>query len=289
MAVVDLHLHTTASDGRLSPTELVRLLDRRGIKIAAITDHDSTEGLDEAFKTGEEFPGLTLIPGIELSTDIPDNEVHILGYFIKREDQALQRTLKEFRLGRVDRARGMVEKLAQMGLKVEWERVMAFAGDGSVGRPHIALAMQEKGYIKETKEAFERYIGLNGPATVERNKLSLADSIALIQNADGAAVLAHPSWVNNLEDLLPQMTEAGLAGMEVYYGSYPPEVVRDLAKLAERFDLIPCGGSDYHAMGTVGESLPGDMGPPEGAVEKLRARASINGVSGEKAAPPAVP
>ena len=289
MAVVDLHLHTTASDGRLSPTELVRFLDQRGIKIAAITDHDSTEALDEANKAGEEFPGLTLITGIELSTEIPHGEVHILGYFIKREDQGLQRTLREFRLSRVDRARGMVEKLAQMGLKIEWERVMAFAGDGSVGRPHIALAMIEKGYIRDTKEAFERYLGHNGPAHVERKKLSPADAIALIQGVDGAAVLAHPSWVDNLEDLLPQMKEAGLAGMEVHYGSYSPEVVRDLAKLAERFDLIPCGGSDYHAMGAVGESLPGDVGPPEGVVRKLRVRAGINRVSWDKAAPPAVP
>ena len=289
MAAVDLHLHTTASDGRLSPTNLVRLLNQRGIKVAAITDHDSTEAIDEAFEAGEEFPELTLIAGIELSTEIPDTEVHILGYFIKREDKALQSILKGFRLSRVARASGMVEKLAKMGLKIEWDQVMKFAVDGSVGRPHIALAMIEKGYVKDTKEAFDRYLGHNGPAHVERSKLSPADAINLIKSVDGAAVLAHPTWVDNLEGLLPQLKKSGLAGMEVYYGSYSPYKVRYLAKLAERFDLIPCGGSDYHAMGNPDETLPGHQGPPIGTVKRLRDSISISKVSGGSTAPPAVP
>lgn len=287
MTVVDLHLHTTASDGRLSPTELVRFLARRGIRAAAITDHDSTEGLDEAFKAAEETPNLTLIPGIELSADVPGSEVHILGYFMRWEDREFQETLEEFRRGRVRRAKGIVEKLAQMGLEMEWERVLELAGSGAVGRPHVALAMVEKGFVKDTREAFTRYIGRNGPAYVERMKLTPKDAIALIRKVGGAAVLAHPSWVDNLEESLKQLKEADLAGMEVYYGSYSPEMVRHFARLAEQLDLIPCGGSDYHAMGTEDESLPGDQGPPEKVVEELCARAMR--VPEQKAAPPVVP
>ena len=287
MAVVDLHLHTTASDGRLSPTELVRFLARRGIKTAAITDHDSTEGLAEAFKAAKEFPNLTIIPGIELSADVPGSEIHILGYFMRWEDREFQKTLEEFRRGRVHRAKGMVEKLARMGLELEWERVLELAGNGAVGRPHVALAMVEKGFIKGTKEAFTHYIGRNGPAYVERMKLTPKDAIALIRKVDGVAVLAHPSWVDNLEEHLKQMKEADLGGMEVYYGSYSPEMVRHFAELAEQFDLIPCGGSDYHAMDTEDESLPGDQGPPEKVVEELRARAKKR--PEQKTAPPVVP
>ena len=145
MATVDLHLHTTASDGRLSPTELVNLLGERGLRIAAITDHDSTEGLTEAYEAKARFPHLSLIPGIELSTEAGDSEIHVLGYFLNWQDQEFQRVLSGFRKGRVGRGQAMVERLGELGLPVEWERVLHFAGDGAVGRPHIALAMVERG------------------------------------------------------------------------------------------------------------------------------------------------
>lgn len=289
MAVVDLHLHTTASDGRLSPTDLVHCLADRGLKVAAITDHDSTEGLAEALRAKEQFPQLTLIPGIELSTDVPGSEIHILGYFIRWEDREFQNILADFRRGRVDRARGIVDKLASMGIELEWERVLHFAGDGAVGRPHVALAMVEKGYVKDLKEAFDRYLGRNGPATVERQKLIPSDAIAMIQGVGGAAVLAHPSWVDDLEAHLGQMKEVGLAGMEVYYKKYSQDMVGHLAQIARRFDLIPCGGSDYHAMGAEDEALPGDLGPPEKTVDELRARSTGTKGPEKKAAPPVVP
>jgi predicted metal-dependent phosphoesterase TrpH len=289
MAFVDLHLHTTASDGRLSPSELVRYLDQRGVKIAAITDHDSTEGLPEALAAGEEFPHLTLIPGVELSTDVPGGEIHMLGYFLSWRDQGFQETLGEFRRGRVGRAQGMVEKLAELGMKVEWERVQELAEDGAVGRPHVARAMMERGYVAEFREAFDKYIGRNGPAYVERKKLLTVDAIALIREAGGAAVLAHPTWVDDLETHLGPLKEAGLAGIEVHYGSYSPDVVVDLAQLAQRYDLIPCGGSDYHAMGAGGEAQPGDQGPPEKSVEELWARATNPEESGSTWAPSPAP
>ena len=148
-ATIDLHLHTLASDGRLTPSELVQLVAKQGLKTISITDHDSTEGLEEAYQAAKEFPDLRIIPGIEMSADLPGNEVHVLGYFLDYHDAEFQSTLAEFRRGRVDRAQVMVEKLEALGKPVDWERVQHFAGDGAVGRPHIALAMVEAGYFKE--------------------------------------------------------------------------------------------------------------------------------------------
>ena len=189
---VDLHLHTIASDGRLSPTELVGLVAGRGLKQVSITDHDSTEGLAEAFQAAEQFPGLRLIPGIELSTDVPGDEIHMLGYFIKYEDEEFQGTLRRFRQGRVGRAREIVEKLAALGIKLEWERVQEIAGEGAVGRPHIALAMVEKGYCKEPKDAFPKYLGRNGLAYAERAKMTPTEAVQMLHKVGGVSVLAHP-------------------------------------------------------------------------------------------------
>ncbi|MBM3926085.1 MAG: PHP domain-containing protein [SAR202 cluster bacterium] len=274
MPAVDLHLHTTASDGRLTPTQLVDLLAQRGVEYAAITDHDSTEGMAEALEAARRHPTLRLIPGIELSADHQDTEVHVLGYFLNWRDQRLQSQLQEFRRGRVDRARTMVDKLADLGLPIDWPRVQAIAGEGAVGRPHIALAMVEKGYVKEVREAFDKYLGRSGPAYAERQKLKPVDAVALIRKAGGAAVLAHPTWVNNVEARIEEMLPAGLAGMEVYYGVYSPETMSRLASIAQKYGLIACGGSDYHALGNPDEALPGYQGPPESAVDALKARAS---------------
>ena len=279
MAIVDLHLHTRASDGRLSPRELVNYIYRRGIRYAAITDHDSTEALNEAYDAKEQFSELTLIPGIELSTEVQGGEIHILGYFLKWKNQEFQDILANFRQGRVYRAEGMVSKLDQIGIKLDWQRVLHFAGDGSVGRPHIALSMVEMGYVNSVKEAFDRYLGRDGPAYVGRAKLRPVDAIEMIQSVGGAAVLAHPSWVDNLETNLVPMKDAGLVGMEVHYGNYSPEMIGYLARVAATFDLIPCGGSDYHAMGNQDEALPGNAGPPESTVEQLRASAHNNNQS----------
>ena len=152
-ATIDLHLHTLASDGRLSPTELIQLVANQGLETISITDHDSTEGLAEAYEAAKEFPYMRIIPGIEMSADIPGDEVHVLGYFLDYHDVEFQEMLTELRRGRVGRAQVMVEKLVALGKPVEWERVLHFAGDGTVGRPHIALAMVEAGYFKEPKEA----------------------------------------------------------------------------------------------------------------------------------------
>ena len=215
-ALVDLHLHTTASDGRLSPTELIRLVASQGLEQVSISDHDTTEGLAEAYRAAEEFPGLRIIPGIELSTDVPGDEIHMLGYFIHYEDQQFQEVLRSFRVGRLERGRLIVEKLATLGVYVKWGRVLEIAGDGAVGRPHIALAMVEKGYCKEPREAFPQYLGRNGLAYVERKKMTPAEAVQMLSSVGGAPVLAHPAYLSDMELRIAELKPVGLVGMEDY-------------------------------------------------------------------------
>lgn len=266
---IDLHLHTLASDGRLSPTELVRLAAGQGLKQISISDHDSTEGLAEAFEEAERFPDLRIIPGIELSTDIPGDEIHMLGYFIQYEDAEFQEILKRFRSGRLDRAKEMVEKLAKLGIVLDWERVQEIAGDGSVGRPHIALAMVEAGYCKEPKDAFPEYLGRNGLAYAERPKMTPTEGVEMLRRVGGVPVLAHPAYMTGLETNIAALKEAGLLGMEVYYAKFDDDTVRRLKRLADKYDLIPCGGSDYHGLGNSDDALPGSAGPPASTVVQL--------------------
>ncbi len=281
-ATIDLHLHTLASDGRLSPTELIQLVAKQGLETISITDHDSTEGLAEAYEAAKKFPYMRIIPGIEMSADIPGDEVHVLGYFLDYHDVEFQEMLTELRRGRVGRAQVMVEKLVALGKPVEWERVLHFAGDGTVGRPHIALAMVEAGYFKEPKEAFEEYLGNDGLAYYDRPKLNPTESVAMIRKVGGVPVLAHPTFMNDMEAGIASLKKEGLVGMEVYYAQYDDDTVRHLARLAREYDLIPCGGSDYHGLGNTGEPLPGTLGPPEETVKLLEDAAAVNKSSQDK-------
>ena len=275
---VDLHLHTTASDGRLTPTELVELTASKGLRTISVSDHDTTAGLEEAQRAVERIPGMRLIPGIELSCDVPGGEVHMLGYFMDVADAGFQETLSGFREGRLARGEGMVQKLAEFGLHIEWERVLEIAGDASVGRPHIARALVEKGYFAEPSDAFREYLGRNGKAYVERSKLTPADAVKLLNDMGGVAVFAHP-WFErrgnepepeqSLIETVEELKAAGLHGMEVHYSMYDEATVDWLADVARAYDLIPCGGSDYHHSGNSREPLPGVNGPPMETVERL--------------------
>ena len=269
MATVDLHLHTTVSDGRLTPTQLIQLVADRGLQTIAITDHDITDGLTEAAEAAQAHPQLRLIPGIEISTDLGQHEIHLLGYFLQPEHPGLQETLVQYREGRIGRGQRMVEKLRGMGIMIEWERVKELAGDGSVGRPHVALAMVEKGYISRPEEAFVRYIGHNGPAYAERVKLVPQESVKLVTDAGGVAVLAHPAQLTGLDSIVEEMKSYGMVGMEVHYAQYSSQTIARLADVAERHGLVPCGGSDYHGLGNLNEPLPGELGPPQESVDEL--------------------
>ena len=279
MSEVDLHLHTTFSDGTLSPTELVRLCASRGLKVIAVTDHDSTEGIQEALATAEEHPGVTIIPGIELSTDVPGSEIHLLGYYVQYQDPQFQDTLLELREGRDQRARKIVEKLEALGVGVSWERVEELSGGGAIGRPHIAQAMVERGYVKYPRDAFDEYLGRNGPAYVGRTRLTPAMAVEMLAKNGALPVMAHPSFYTTdddkdqtevLKERLLELKQVGLVGVEVHYKDYSAEQVSQYAAIAEELELIPCGGSDYHAAGNPGEPEPGSVGPPMSTVELLR-------------------
>jgi predicted metal-dependent phosphoesterase TrpH len=202
---------------------------------------------------------MTLIPGVEFGTDIPGGEVHVLGYYLMPEDPELQATLARLREGRRGRGERMVEKLQALGLDVTWEQVQRHAGDASVGRPHVAAALVESGCVANVQEAFDKFIGRNGPAYAEREKFTPAEAVATIVRLGGVACLAHPHDLEDLDAILAELKAAGLSAMEVFYKDYFPETVGRLKAAAERFDLIPLGGSDYHGIFGREEPLPGNM------------------------------
>lgn len=270
----DLHLHTTASDGRLDPKELVSLAVKVGLDVIAITDHDTIDGIAPASAAAESFPSITVIPGVEINTDVPHGEVHILGYFVDYTDRSLAASLQGLRDSRLKRAQQMIAKLGNLGMKIDWQRVSELAQGGSVCRPHIAQALFEKGYVGSEKEAFDKYIGHNGPAYVERYKLLPVEAVKLIIDAQGLPVLAHPADIADLTELVPQLKGVGLVGMEVYYRDYSPDIISGLLKIAKQYALIPTGGTDYHAFGDDSEVMIGEALTPTRSVEQLFALAN---------------
>lgn len=269
----DLHTHSTASDGVLSPTELVELAAKQGVLYHALTDHDSTEGIAEARLAADKHAGYVLIPGVEMGSDIDGAEVHMLGLFLDPADAKLQKILSELREGRVARGRGMVEKLRGMGIMIEWERVQAIAGEAAVGRPHVAQALVEAGHVKKIADAFDKWIGRNGPAYVERRRMTPEECVQYIVERGGLACWAHPAeygrnW-DSVEPILKSLKAAGMRGIEVYYKNYSPETVARLLALAERYELLPLGGSDYHGIHGNDERLPGDIPLPDSSIERL--------------------
>lgn len=265
----DLHLHTTASDGRLEPAEVVQLAAKIGLDIIAITDHDTVDGVAPALAAAEVYPWLTVIPGVEINTDVPRGEVHILGYFIDYTDKGLGMTLKKLRESRVKRAQEMIAKLKKLGMDIEWRRVQEVAQGGSVCRPHIAQALFEKGYVSSEKEAFDKYIGNSGPAYVERYKLLPTEAVKLVIHAQGLPVLAHPADIGNLSELVSSLKASGLVGIEVYYKDYGPEIINELLKVARKYNLVATGGTDYHGFGNGSEVMIGGVLTPPESVEKL--------------------
>jgi predicted metal-dependent phosphoesterase TrpH len=246
----DLHLHTTASDGTLSPTQMVKSAKATGLSVIAITDHDSVSGIAEARQAGKELD-LEVIPGIELSALDGEKEVHILGYFIDPSSKNLVQTLSTIIRARDNRAIMMVQKLNDLGIGISLERVHEISGNDFIGRPHIAMAMMEIGYIKEQAEAFtSEYIGSGGRAYVERFKLTPQQAITLIKEAHGLSVLAHPGYLGDRSTLdetcITHYAEYGLDGIEVYYSKHTLQQVNYYLKIAKKNKLLITGGSDCH-------------------------------------------
>lgn len=265
----DLHVHTTASDGRLTPEGIVRLAVKTGLNVIAITDHDSVDGIAPALEAAKAFSSITIIPGVEINTDVPHGEVHILGYFINYADSKLCSKLYSLRISREGRAIAMINKLQALGMDIEWQRVLELASGGSIGRPHIAQALLEKRYISSLQEAFNKYIGRECPAYVEREKVTPIEAVKLVAEANGLPVLAHPANIDGLERLLPQLINAGLVGIEVWYNNYFPETIDRMRMIALGNRLIATGGSDYHGFGDDTETPLGGVVVPPQAIERL--------------------
>jgi predicted metal-dependent phosphoesterase TrpH len=269
----DLHTHSTYSDGKLTPTELIERAVGRGLEVFALTDHDCTDGIAEALEAAQKHPQLLFIPGIELSTDLPQEEVHVLGYFLDWQNPRFQGHLDRLRRSRMERGQKMLTKLKHLGIDISWQRVKEIAGDGVVGRPHIALAMLETGHISSLEEAFDRYLGRNGPAYVAREKITPAEAVQIVTDASGLPVLAHPRDLQNIEPLLAELKASGLIGMEVYYQDYDQQAIERLLAIAHQHDLLPLGGSDFHGIGGAHERDLGDIPLPFEPVEQLIALA----------------
>jgi predicted metal-dependent phosphoesterase TrpH len=270
---IDLHLHSTASDGRLSPAELVRRAVQAGLSVMALTDHDTVNGIAPALTAAKAYPRLKFIPGVEINTDVPRGEAHVLGYFIDYTHPELLATLSSMRESRQERAQKMLAKLKGMGITLEWSRVKEIASTEAIGRPHIAQAMLEKGYITSLKEAFTKYIGRDGPAYVERTKVTPVEAVQLILRANGLPVLAHALTISEPEPMIVELKANGLVGLEAYYDGYSAAEVSRLVSLAEKYGLITTGGSDYHGLDDNTETMIGGAGVPAKSAQQLIALA----------------
>ena len=271
-ARADLHTHTTASDGLLSPAELVGLAAQRGLSAIAITDHDTVEGVEEALTIKPS--GLLVVAGVELSCSLGGVSVHLLGYGFDIAASGLRALLADRAHERRSRAAAIVQRLAGLGAAVTMDRVATFAGSGTIGRPHIARALVEAGHATDVGDAFNRYLGTGRPACVERSVLLPDRAIREIHAAGGSAVLAHPLYSDGYGSFLPGLVESGLDGLEVVYPDHSPETRRSLSSLASRYDLIETGGTDFHGdFGRAGKGL-GATTVRLSVVEQLAERAN---------------
>jgi predicted metal-dependent phosphoesterase TrpH len=257
----------------LTPAELVTLALERGLEVISVTDHDSVGGVEEALVAAGSSGKITVVPGVEINTDLATGELHVLGYFIDYLDGDLVAALARIRESRVGRAQKMLEKLRELGMPLEWQRVLDLAKGESICRPHIAQAMLEKGYVSEEREAFERYIGRDGPAYIGREKVGPADAVRIVKAARGIPVLAHPADIANVDNIIVELKAAGLAGLEAYYGQYDSKAIKRCVKMAARHGLLTTGGTDYHHFCDDREVPPGSADIPLSSIQQLFAAA----------------
>lgn len=266
----DLHIHTTYSDGALSGREVVVRAREAGLSIISVTDHDHTGGLQEAIAAGLEL-GVEVIPGVELSATLRDIDVHILGYFIDPENSRLLDYLSHFRTERVRRAERIVEKLNSLNLPLPIDAVLGKAGDGSVGRPHIANAMVEHGLTDSYNEAFVKYLGTGRPAYERKFQISPQEAIELVAFAGGLSFIAHPGCYLH-EDMLLELLQLGIDGIEVVHPSHTPDLESHYRGIASEYYLLTSGGSDYHGGRKNGEDLLGRYTVTEEQVAEMKRR-----------------
>jgi predicted metal-dependent phosphoesterase TrpH len=278
MGHVDLHLHTTASDGVLSPSEIVRYAKAKGLQAIAITDHDTIDGCEEGLSEGERI-GFEVIPGIEISAEYSPGSMHILGFFLDIHHPLLNERLEYLQKARAERNPKMVAKLNQLGMEVTYEEVLKASGGGQVGRPHFANVLLEKKYVRNFQEAFERFLKKGAPAYVDKFRFTSKEALHFIHEARGVAVLAHPNTLgvkrySELEKLVLQLVDEGLKGIEVYYPEHSAVEVAQYKNLADRYSLLSTGGTDYHGIEKneldIGVGR-GEMRLPYSIVENMKA------------------
>lgn len=270
--IYDMHVHSNASDGTSSPRELVDEALSLGLAGIALTDHDTTDGLQAArdYIQMHHLP-LDFIPGVEMNTEVEGYEVHILGYFIDAANTRLNERLAEIRGQRHLRAANMVKKLNDLGINITFADVVRQAGTDLIARPHVARALIEAGCCRDIQEAFAKYIGKGKPAYVSRYKFTPQEAVQLIRGAGGIPVLAHPGLIGN-QSLLSGILEIGIAGLEVYYPEHSDEQIEKYLKLAQEHKLLVTGGSDYHGMNqSESRSKLGAAGIDKELVQKIKA------------------
>ena len=278
MGYVDLHLHTTASDGVLSPSGVVRYAKAKGLQAIAITDHDTIEGCEEGLSEGERI-GFEVIPGIEISAEYSPGSMHILGFFLDIHHPLLNERLEYLQKARAERNPKMVARLNQLGIEVTYEEVLKASGGGQVGRPHFANVLLEKKVVRSFQEAFDRFLKKGAPAYVDKFRFTSKEALHFINEAGGVAVLAHPNTLgvngySELEKLIVRLADEGLKGIEVYYPEHSAVEVAQYKTLADRYSLVSTGGTDYHGIEKneldIGVGR-GEMKLPYSIVEKIKA------------------
>lgn len=278
MAKGDFHLHSTASDGVHSPAWVMETAAKRGVRVLSLTDHDTTAGLAEAQAAADRL-GLRLIPGLEISTDLGKADVHLLGYGFDVDAEPLQEFLAWQREGRLGRTRKIVEILGDHGMPLEIDRVFEIAGEATVGRPHVARALLERGYVASVQEAFDLWLGNGKPADVDREKLDPAEAIRTVHDNGGVVFVAHPIFIGeDYPDAVEKLAQWGVDGLETYYKNYDAGQVAAHEALAERLGLARSGGSDYHGLGNPDDREIGDIPFPDDKVDAFVAYLESRGV-----------
>lgn len=267
---IDLHLHSTASDGTNAPEVVVRAARAAGLQAIALTDHDTVEGIPPA-REAAATAGLMLIPGVELSAYEAADEIHVLGLHLERLDQ-MRDALAVFRASRRERAEGIVRLLNDLGVRITFDDVVSVAGDAAIGRPHVARALVENGWAMNLRDAFDRYLGAGRPAYMDKRRISIPESIELIHRCGGIAVIAHPGPYGTHERL-ERLAAMGLDGVEVIHPSHSAEDRARLLTLSKHLNLVPSGGSDSHG-GADGARVVGAMKVPGEWLPLQEARAN---------------
>ncbi len=265
----DLHLHTTASDGSISPKQLVEIAAEIGLEAIAITDHDTFDGIDEAIEAAKDLP-IEIIPGIEFAADAGGKDIHIISYWPDYRLVWLQNELVLLRQARVNRTRLIIEELNENNVDISLKEVLAVAQNASVGRMHVAKILIAKGYASSIKDAFDRYIGPGGCCYVKKPSRSPERVIDLIKEAGGVAVVAHPGLAD-CDDVFPFLIEHGLDGIEAYHPDHSVQQIKYYEDLAHHYNLIVTAGSDFHAKNGKG-AMPGTYQVPMSTVEALKHR-----------------